>query len=37
MNEAARAQIGLYVHPGVHDKAAACERPIERDEAAVAS
>src|ERR1700730_6294049 len=37
MDETAGAQIGRHVHPGIHDKAAACECPIERDLAAVAS
>ena len=36
-DEAARAQVGLNVHPGIYDKAAAYEGPIERDLAAIAS
>lgn len=37
VDEAARAQVGLHVHPGIHDKAATCERPVERHLAAIAS
>jgi hypothetical protein len=37
VDEAARAQVVLHVHPGIHDEAAACERPIEGGLTAVAS
>src|SRR3981189_2847325 len=37
MDEATGAQVGPHVPPGIHDKAEACARPIERDFAAIAT